>query len=74
MNGCNLNIKTLKPSMTKQVFFSFFLPMVTVLHLNKIMKFCKIRGILYIKEENFDCNMLLGKNNDYIFVVHGLEK
>ena len=56
MNGCNFNIKTLKPSISEQVFFSFFFPMVTVLDLNNIMKFFKIRGILYIKEENFDCN------------------
>ena len=48
--------------------------MVTVLDLNKIMKFFKIRGILYIKEENFDCNMSVGKNTDYIFLVHRLEK
>ena len=38
VNGCNFNIKTLKPSMTEQVFFSFFLLLVTVLDLNKIMK------------------------------------
>ena len=48
MNGCNFNIKTLKPSMTEQVFFfSFSFSMVTVLHLNKIMKFLKL-GEYYI--------------------------
>ena len=36
VNGCNFNIKTLKPSMTEQVFFSFFFSVVTVLDLNKI--------------------------------------
>ena len=36
VNGCNFNIKTLKPSMTEQVFSSFFFSMVTVLDLNKI--------------------------------------
>ena len=39
---CNFNIKTLKPSTTEQVFFSFFFSMVTVLDLNKIMKFLKL--------------------------------
>ena len=33
--------------MTEQVFFSFFFPMVTVLDLNKIMKFLKL-GEYYI--------------------------
>ena len=42
VNGCNFNIKTLKPSMTEQVFFLFFFSMVTVLDLNKIMKFLKL--------------------------------
>ena len=42
VNGCNFNIKTLKPSMTEQVFFSFFLLLVTVLDLKKIMKFLKL--------------------------------
>ena len=56
VNGCNFNIKTLKPSMTEQDFFSFFFSMVTVLDLNKISnESFKIRGILYIKEKNFDC-------------------
>ena len=40
VNGCNFYIKTLKPSMTEQVFFLF--PMVTVLDLSKIMKFLKL--------------------------------
>ena len=55
MNGCSFNIKTLKPSMTEQVFFSF-----------------QVRGILYIKEETFDCKYV-GKSTDYIFLVYGLE-
>ena len=57
VNWCNFNIKTLKPSMTEQVFFfSFFFSMVTVVDLNKISnESFKIRGILYIKEKNFDC-------------------
>ena len=46
-NGCNFNIKTLKPSLTEQGFFSFFFSMVTVLDLNKIMKFLKL-GEYYI--------------------------
>ena len=46
-NGCNFNIKTLKPSLTGQGFFSFFFSMVTVLDLNKIMKFLKL-GEYYI--------------------------
>ena len=45
--GCNFNIKTLKPSLTEQGFFSFFFSMVTVLDLNKIMKFLKL-GEYYI--------------------------
>ena len=57
VNGCNFNIKTLKPSLTEQGFFSFFFSMVTVLDLNKIMNFFKIRGILYLKEENFDLSV-----------------
>ena len=40
--GCNFNINTLKPSTTEQVVFSFFLLMVTVLDLNKIMNFLKL--------------------------------
>ena len=60
VNGCNFNIKTLKPSMTEQVFFfSFFLSLVTVLDLNK-------RTLI--------ANMLVGKNTDYIFLVYRLEK
>ena len=55
VNGCNFNIKTLKPSLTEQGFFSFFFSMVTVLDLNKTMKFLKL-GEYYISEEkNFDC-------------------
>ena len=42
VNGCNFIIKTLKPSMTGQVFFSFFLLMVTVLDLNKRKKILKL--------------------------------
>ena len=48
VNGCNFNIKTLKPSMTEQVvFFFFFFSMVTVNKImkilnNKIMKFLKL--------------------------------
>ena len=40
--------------MTEQVFFSFFLSMVTVPDLNKIMKFLKLGEYFYVKEENFD--------------------
>ena len=55
VNGCNFNIKTLKPSFDRAGFFSFFFSMVTVLDLNKISnESFKIRGILYIKEKNFD--------------------
>ena len=39
VNGCNFKIKTLKPSMTEQVFF---FSLVTVFDLNKIMKFFKL--------------------------------
>ena len=53
VNGCSFNIKTLKPSMTEQVLISFFFSMVTVLDVNKIIKFFKL-GEYYIKEENFD--------------------
>ena len=56
--------KLLKPSMTEQVFFFlFFFSMVIVLDLNKIMKLklIKIRAILYIKEENFDCKYVSWK-------------
>ena len=35
-------------------FFSFFLSMVTVPDLNKIMKFLKLGEYFYVKEENFD--------------------
>ena len=42
VNGCSFNIETLKPSMTEQVFFSFFFSMVTVLDVNKMMKFLKL--------------------------------
>ena len=56
-NGCKFNIKTLKPSLTEQGFFSFFFSVVTVLDLNKVMNFFKTRGILYLKEENFDSSV-----------------
>ena len=56
-NGCNFNIKTLKPSLTEQGFFSFFFSMVTVLDLNKIMNFLKLGEYLYLKEENFDSSV-----------------
>ena len=46
-NGCNFDIKTLKPSLTEQGFFSFFFSVVAVLDLNKIMKFLKL-GKYYI--------------------------
>ena len=46
MKGGSFDIKTLKPSMTEQVF-SFFFSMVTVLDVNKIMKFLKL-GEYYI--------------------------
>ena len=42
MNGCSFNIKTLKLSMTEQGFFSFFFSMVTVLDVNKMIKFLKL--------------------------------
>ena len=62
VNGCNFNIKTLKPSMTEQVFSSFFFSMVTVLDLNKISnESFKIKGILYTKEKNFDCKYVSSK-------------
>ena len=44
VNGCSFNIKTLKPSLKEQLFF---FSMVTVLDLNKIMKFLEI-GEYYI--------------------------
>ena len=49
VNGCNVNVKTLKQSMTKQVFFSvlFIFSIVIVLDLDKIMKFLKL-GEYYI--------------------------
>ena len=55
VNGCNFNIKTLKPSLTEQGFFSFFFSMVTVLDLNKIMNFLLL--LLYLEEENFDLSV-----------------
>ena len=45
VNGCSFNIKTLKPSMTEQVFF--FFSMVTVLDVKNIMTFLKL-GEYYI--------------------------
>ena len=68
-NGCNFNIKTLKPSLTEQGFFSFFFSMVTVLDLNKIMKFLKL-GEYYILKKRTLIQVLVGKNTDYIFIVH----
>ena len=51
--------------MTEQDFFSFFFSMVTVLDLNKIMKFLKL-GEYYIKKKRtLIANMLVGKNSDY---------
>ena len=41
-NGCNFDIKTLKPSLTEQGFFSFFFSVVTVLDVNNIMGFIKL--------------------------------
>ena len=38
--------------MTEQVLF--FFSIVTVLDLNKIMKFLKLGEYFYVKEENFD--------------------
>ena len=43
-NGCDFDIKTLQPFLTEQ---GFFFSMVTVLDLNKIMKFLKL-GEYYI--------------------------
>ena len=74
VNGCNFNIRTLKPSMTEQVFFSFFLLMVTVLDLKKIMKFLKLGEYYTQKKRTLIANMLVRKNTDYIFLVYRLEK
>ena len=60
--------------MTEQVFFFFFLFNSYCAWSEYDDEIVKIRGILYIKEENFDCNMLVGKNTDYIFLAHRLEK
>ena len=60
--------------MTEQVFFSFFLLMVTVLDLNKIMKFLKLGEYYTQKKRTLIANMLVGKNTDYIFLVYRLEK
>ena len=57
-NGCNFNIKTLKPSLTKQSFF--FFSMVIVRDLDKKMKFLKLGGITTyytLKEENLDSSV-----------------
>ena len=64
VNGCNFNIKTLKPSLTEQGFF--FFSMVTVLDLNKIMKFLKL-GEHSISKKRTLIQVLVGKNTDYIF-------
>ena len=45
--GCNFNIKTLKPSLTKLGFFSFVFSMGTMHDMNKIMKCLKL-GEYYI--------------------------
>ena len=50
-NGCNFNIKTLKTSLTEQGFFSFFFSMITVLDLNKIMKFLKLGNTIFKRRE-----------------------
>ena len=72
VKGCNFNIKTLKPSMTEKVFF--FLLVVTVLDLNKIMKFLKSGEYYRQKKRTLIENMLVGKNTDYIFLVYRLKK
>ena len=43
--------------------------MVTVLDLNKIMKFLKL-GEYYILNKRTLIQVLVGKNTDYIFLVH----
>ena len=58
MNGCSCNIKTLKPSMTEQGFFSFFFSMVTELDVNKMMKFLKLGEYYIYKKRTLIANML----------------
>ena len=70
VNGCNFIIKILKPSMTEQGFFFFF----SFQWLLCLIWIFKMRGILYIKEENFDCKYVSSKNTDYIFLVYRLAK
>ena len=49
--------------------------MVTVLDLNKIIKFLKLgKYYNYIKKRTLIANMLVGKNTDYIFLVCRSEK
>ena len=61
VKGCNFNIKTLKPSMTEQVFFFFPFNGYCAWSEYNIMKCLKFRGVLYIKEENFDCKYVSWK-------------
>ena len=60
--------------MTEQVFFFFFFNSYCSWSEYKDNEIFKIRGILYIKEENFDCKYVSWKNTDYIFLVYRLEK
>ena len=63
--------------MTEQVFFFFFLSMVTVPDLNKIMKFLKLGEYFYVKEENFDRKYVSWKKYwlyYMIFLLYRLEK
>ena len=48
--------------------------MVTVLDLNKIMKFLKLGEYYIEKKRTLIANMLVGKNTDYILLVYRLEK
>ena len=47
--------------MTRQFLFSFFLLMVTVLDLNKIIKFLKLGEYYTLKKRTLIANMLVGK-------------
>ena len=68
-NGCNFNIKTLKPSLTEQGFFLFFFSMVTVLDMNEIMGFLKLADY-YIQKKRTLIQVLVLKNTDYTFLVY----
>ena len=60
VNGYNsVHINTLKQYMTEQRFSFFFFSFQSLLY--KTLKILKLRVVLYLKEENFDCKYVIWK-------------